>query len=53
MEDIFETSIVQQCRMLEADLGTCVLAKCLSDPENVPDIVRSNKKHILFMGCRP
>ena len=47
MEDVFETSIVQQCRMLEADLGTCVLAKCLSDPENAPDIVRSNKKHIL------
>ena len=47
MEDLFETSIVQQCRMLEADLGTCVLAKYLSDPENAPDIVRSNKKHIL------
>ena len=45
MEDVFETSIVHQCRMLEAGLGTCVLTKCLSDPENAP--VKSNKKHIL------
>ena len=33
--------------MLEAILGTCVLANCLSDPENSPDIVKSNKKYIL------
>ena len=31
IEDIYETSIVQQCRMLESRLDTCVLAKCLSD----------------------
>jgi hypothetical protein len=47
MENLYETSIVQQCRMLEANLGTCVLAKCLSDPESAPDIVRSDKKHLL------
>ena len=47
MENIYETSIVQQCRMLEANLGTCVLAKCLSDPEGAPDIIRRDKKHIL------
>ena len=33
--------------MLEAILGTCVLANCLSDSENSPDIVKSNKKYIL------
>ena len=47
MENVFETSIVQQCKMLEANLSTCILAKCLSDPENAPGIVRSNRKHIL------
>ena len=47
MENVFETSIVQQCKMLEANLSTCILAKCLSDPENATGIVRSNRKHIL------
>ena len=47
MENIYKTSIVQQCRMLEANLDTCVLAKCLSDPVNARYIVRENKKHIL------
>ena len=46
MENVFETSIVQQCKMLEANLSTCILVKCLSDPENTPGIV-SNRKHIL------
>ena len=47
MENVFETSIVQQCKMLEANLSTCILVKCLSHPENAPGIVRSNRKHIL------
>ena len=47
MENVFETSIVQQCKMLEANLNTCILVKCLCDPENAPGIVRSNRKHIL------
>ena len=47
MENVFDISLVQQCQMLEANLGTCVLASCLSDPDNAPDIVRSNKRHIL------
>ena len=29
------------------NLGTCVLAKCLSDPEGAPDIIRRDKNHIL------
>ena len=47
VEDVYESSIVQQCRMLESKLGTHVLAKCLSDPENAPDAVRSCKESIL------
>ena len=47
MENVFDISLVQQCQILEANLGTCVLASCLSDPDNARDIVRSNKKHIL------
>ena len=47
MENVFGISLVQQCQMLEANLGTCVLASCLSGPDNTWDIVRSNKKHIL------
>ena len=47
VEDVYESSIVQQCRMLESKLGTHVLAKCLSDPENAPDVVRSCKESIL------
>ena len=43
VEDVYESSIVQQCRMLESKLDTCVLAKCLSDTENAPDVVRSSK----------
>ena len=44
IDDIFETSIVQQCRMLESRLDTCVLAKCLSDPMNAPDIIKRTKE---------
>ena len=43
VEDVYESSIVQQCRMLESKLDTCVLAKCLSDT----DVVRSSKESIL------
>ena len=47
MEDIFETSIVQQCRMLEANLNTSVLAECLTHPECAPDIVKRSKVNII------
>ena len=47
IDDIYETSIVQQCRMLESRLDTCVLAKCLSDPVNAPDIIKRSKEDIL------
>ena len=47
MENIYEISIVQQCRMLEANICTSILAKCLSDPENAPKIVKNSKRCIL------
>ena len=47
IEDVFETSIVQQCRMLESNLGTNILAQCLTDPENATHTVKSNKDHLL------
>ena len=47
IEDVFETSIFQQCRMLESNLGTNILAQCLTDPENATHTVKSNKDHLL------
>ena len=47
MENIYDISIVQQCRMLEANICTSILAKCLSDPENAPEIVKNSKRCIL------
>ena len=32
MEDVYNCSIIQQCGMLEATLGTTALAKCFDDP---------------------
>ena len=43
---IYETSIVQQCRMLESRLDTSVLAKCLSDTMNAPDIIKRSREDI-------
>ena len=47
IDDVYDSSIIQQCRMLESALGTDVLACCLSNPESAVDIVKSNKVHIL------
>ena len=47
MEDVYNCSIVQQCRMLEATLGTSVLAKCLNDPKNATQIILENKEELL------
>ena len=38
--------------MLESELDTCVLAKCLSDPENAPNIVKKSKEYILHSDFR-
>jgi len=48
MEDVYNCSIVQQCRMLEAELGTNnVLALCLNDPVNATQTVLNNKEQLL------
>ena len=52
IDDIYDISIIQQCRMLESELDTCVLAKCLSDPENAPNIVKKSKEYIFRSDFR-
>ena len=47
MNDIYEISIIQQCKMLESSLDTDILAKCLTSPENAVEIVKTNKNLIL------
>ena len=47
IENVYKTSLVQQCRMLESELKTDVVAKCLHDPENATSTVQSSKKVIL------
>ena len=46
IEDIHNTSIVQQCRMLESQLGTDTVAQCLNVTENDFSIAKSSKKVI-------
>ena len=46
MEDVYNCSIVQQCRMLEAEQGTNVLALCLNDPVNDTQTVLNNKEQL-------
>ena len=47
VEDVYNCSIIQQCRMLEATCGTTVLAKCLNDSENSMQIILENKEELL------
>ena len=47
MENVYDCSIVQQCRMLEVQLGTTVLGDCLSNPTDAIQIVKDNKELIL------
>ena len=47
IDDVYDSSIVHQCRMLESVLGTDVLACCLTNPDSAGDIVKSNKRRIL------
>ena len=43
--DVYSITIVQQCRLLEAPLGTNIIYKCLENAENAMITVRSNKKN--------
>ena len=45
--DVYNVGIVQQCRMLEADVSTNVLALCLQNPTDAPSIVKSMRKEII------
>lgn len=47
IDDVYDSSIVQQCRMLESALGTDVLACCLLNPDSAVDSVKRNKHRIL------
>jgi len=47
MEDVYNCSIVQQCRMLEAELGTNVLTLCLNYLFNATQTVLNNKEQLL------
>ncbi len=45
--DVYNVSIVQQCRMLESELGTHTLASCLENPPEASITVKSAKATIL------
>ena len=47
IDDVYDSSIVQQCRILESVLCADVLACCLTNPDSAGDIVKSNKRRIL------
>ena len=47
MENVYDCSIVQQCRMLKVLLGTSVLSECLRNPIDAIQIVKDNKEMIL------
>ena len=45
--DVYNVSIVQQCRMLESELATHTLSACLENPPDAPTTVKSAKAIIL------
>ena len=47
IENVYNTPIVQQCRMLESQLQTDIVAFCLHNPENATSVVQSSTKDIL------
>ena len=46
-EDVYEISLVQQCRFLEQQFGTSYLQLCLENPSHACSIVRDAKEDIL------
>ena len=44
MEDVYNISIVQQCRMLESPLTTDITNQCFSNPDDAASITHSGKK---------
>ena len=46
IKDIYQISIVQECKVLEDLLETSVLVQCLSRPHDAPKIVREHRSII-------
>ena len=44
---MYTTSDLYQCRMLEAEVSTNILAQCLNNPTDAPAIIKSMKQEIL------
>ena len=51
MEDVYNISIIQQCRMLESPLATDLTTQCLSNPDDAVSITHSGKKLLLERDC--
>ena len=47
MQDVYNCSIVQQCRMLEAEMHGHKCSLCLNDPVNATQTVLNNKEQLL------
>ena len=47
IDDVYNITIIQQCKMLEASLATDVVDQCLTTPDYAPKIVRDNKEPLL------
>ena len=47
IDDVYNITIIQQCKMLEASLATDVVDQCLATPDYAPKIVRDNKEPLL------
>ena len=45
---MYNIRLVQQCRMLESEVSTNILAKCLNNPTDSPTIVKSMRQEILM-----
>ena len=46
-EDVYNVSLVQQCRSLEQHIGTNYLQLCLTNPIDAPSIVRDAREEVL------
>ena len=46
-DNVYNISVVQQCRMLEVQLGTNVVEQCLHDPDNALSTLRLRKNMLL------
>ena len=48
IDDVYNITIIQQCKMLEASLATDAVDQCLATPDYTPEIVvRDNKEPLL------